>query len=101
MRNIVDLSDYRRAQNLNEDCKIEFPSSKNFREAQLDPLEELLNEGEVLIEEKQQLSPSNQSSELVAHYHDDFFQILNKVQTQLEQLKQNSRKLSYYLNQLN
>lgn len=101
MRNIVDLSDYRKVQNRNEDFKIEFPSSKNFKEAEKDPLEELLSEGDVLRDENQELSHSNHNNELVAYYHDDFAQILNKVQTQLEQLKQNSRKLSYYLNQLN
>ncbi len=88
--------------------EIAHPASKNYpEELDLDPLEELLAEGglEELFEEDEQeedyIHAHSRQWDFSASFQDDAMELASSIQKQIKRLKEDSKRIKYYLDELN
>ncbi|MCO4754646.1 MAG: hypothetical protein KC478_09185 [Bacteriovoracaceae bacterium] len=88
--------------------EIAHPASKNFpEEVDLDPLEELLAEGgfeelfEEDVQEEDYIHAHSRPWDFSSSFQDDALDLAANIQKQIKRLKEDSKRIKYYLDELN
>lgn len=109
--NVIALGHFRKNEKHWETIpnEILFPASKNFSEADDDPLEDLLHEFDSILEtpvweeskiEKDFIFHHNNTIDYRVSYKDSLRDMADKLEQQIRRIKEDSKRIKYYLDEM-